>query len=163
KTAIPFKPDKFGGRKGKGSRVAVLELFTGAQCPPCVAADTAFDAALKTYGPGEVVLLQYHLNIPGPDPMANPETLARARYYADAFEGTPTALLDGKLGPELGGRKQEAEASYKTLRKALEAALERDAGAEVKLAVSRKGDKLDIQAEVSGLKKPGDKVRLRLA
>src|SRR5262249_3124728 len=42
KEAIPFKPGKSKGRESK--RVVLVELFTGAQCPPCVAADIAFDA-----------------------------------------------------------------------------------------------------------------------
>src|SRR5207253_750598 len=33
----PFKGEAFAGRKTKSKRVAVMELFTGAQCPPCVA------------------------------------------------------------------------------------------------------------------------------
>ena len=37
----------FPGRKGKSDRVALVELFTGAQCPPCVTADVAFDALRK--------------------------------------------------------------------------------------------------------------------
>ena len=40
---------KFAGRKGKGDQVVAVELFTGAECPPCVAADIAFDALAKTY------------------------------------------------------------------------------------------------------------------
>jgi len=34
------------------------------QCPPCVAADLAFEGLGKTYKTSEVVLLQYHLHIP---------------------------------------------------------------------------------------------------
>ena len=48
-----------------------MELFTGAQCPPCVAADVAFDVLEKTYKPADLVLIQYHLHIPGPDPLTN--------------------------------------------------------------------------------------------
>src|SRR5262249_1397065 len=59
--ALPFKPDAFAGRKDNSSRVVLVELFTGAQCPPCVAADLAFDALGKTYKPTEVALLQYHV------------------------------------------------------------------------------------------------------
>ncbi|HVS34832.1 MAG TPA: hypothetical protein VMS17_04565, partial [Gemmataceae bacterium] len=64
--AIPFTPTQFTGRTSKSDRVAVVELFTGAQCPPCVAADVAFDAVGKSYKADDLVLLQYHLHIPGP-------------------------------------------------------------------------------------------------
>src|SRR5262249_40197176 len=39
----PFKPEPFAGRAGgKGDRTVLMEIFTGAECPPCVAADVAF-------------------------------------------------------------------------------------------------------------------------
>jgi hypothetical protein len=162
KDAIPFKPEKFAGRKGKGDRVAVVELFTGAQCPPCVSADIAFDAALKSYAPTEVVFLQYHLHIPGPDPLTNADAEARAKYYGGQVRGTPTAFVDGKVTEGLGGFKQHGEERYKTLSKLINEAVETDPNAGLKLSATRKGDKIDIKADVSGLKKTGDKVRLRL-
>src|SRR5262249_12051955 len=44
----PFKPDAFTGRKTRSDRAVVLELFTGTECPPCVAAGVAFDALHQT-------------------------------------------------------------------------------------------------------------------
>jgi hypothetical protein len=160
KTNIPFKPEKFGGRKGKGQRVAVVELFTGAECPPCVAADVAFDAAMKRYNYSEVVFLQYHLHIPRPDPLTNDEGDKRSDYYG--VESTPTMQVDGKPTEPMGGGRDGAQEAYDELRKVLDAAVEEAAAATIKLNVQRKGDKLDIKADVSDLKRTGDKVRLRL-
>ena len=84
-----IKPTPFAGRKGKSDRVVLVELFTGAQCPPCVAADKAFDALEKTYKPGEVLLLEYHEHIPGPDPLTSPVNERRLLYYKG--EGHPHA------------------------------------------------------------------------
>ena len=71
----PFKPTAYAGRKNaQANRVVLMELFTGAQCPPCVAADVAFDALLQTYKPAEFIGLQYHLHIPGPDPLTNDDS-----------------------------------------------------------------------------------------
>src|SRR5439155_20736443 len=56
KAGLGVKPAKFAGRKG--SRVVLVELFTGAHCPPCVAPDLAFEGLVKTYKTSEVVLLQ---------------------------------------------------------------------------------------------------------
>lgn len=89
----PFKPAAFTGRKGDSKRVVVMELFTGAQCPPCVAADVAFDALQKTYKSSELVLIQYHLHIPLPDPLTNSDTVARAAYYG--FRSTGKRLIRG--------------------------------------------------------------------
>ena len=44
----PFKVEAFPGRNAKSDRAVMLELFTGTQCPPCVAASVAFDALHKT-------------------------------------------------------------------------------------------------------------------
>jgi len=40
---LPFKPEAFAGRKGKSDRGVLVEVFTGAECPPCAAVDLAFD------------------------------------------------------------------------------------------------------------------------
>ncbi|HEY2783462.1 MAG TPA: hypothetical protein VGJ05_00680, partial [Fimbriiglobus sp.] len=90
----PFKPEPYAGRTEKGAnQVVVMELFTGAQCPPCVAADVAFDALGKSYKHSDVLLLQYHLHIPGPDPLTNRDTLARASYYK--VNSTPSTFFNG--------------------------------------------------------------------
>jgi hypothetical protein len=158
KTSIPFTPEKFAGRTGKSRRAAVVELFTGAQCPPCVSADIAFDAALKTYPDADVVFLEYHLHIPGPDPLTNADSEARQAYYG--VNATPTMFLDGKATPPMGGPKQAGEARYKSLSELINQELEKDAAAGLHLKVTRSGDKVNISAAVSDLKE-GGKVRLR--
>jgi len=161
KTAVPFKTEKFAGRKGESTRVVLVELFTGAQCPPCVAADIAFDGALETFKPADAIFLEYHLHIPGPDPLTNKDTEERQDYYGEKIEGTPTLFLDGKVTEPLGGYRQHGKDRYEKLRKLIEKGMEAAKGANLKLTVRRDGDKLNLQAQVSGLKKTGDKVRLR--
>jgi hypothetical protein len=164
KRSMPFKVEPFKGRKGTSDRTVVVELFTGAQCPPCVAADVAFDAVRESYPPKDVVLVQYHLHIPGPDPLTNSDSETRQQYYGDEkVEGTPTTFIDGGLTKDfLGGPQDLAEANYGKLRKMVNEALETKAGARLELAAQRKGDTIDIQAQVSGVDSPGPKVRLRL-
>jgi hypothetical protein len=159
KNNIPFKPKVYAGRKGKSDRVAVVELFTGAQCPPCVAADVAFDALLKTYKPSEVVLLQYHLHVPGPDPLTNADTEQRAKFYG--LSGTPTAFVNGAKVEGLGGSRPEGEEAYQELRKMLNKQLEEPAQAKLKVTAKRNGNTIDITGEFAGLKKTGKDVRLR--
>jgi hypothetical protein len=159
RTSIPFKVSPATAKK-KG-RVAVVELFTGAQCPPCVSADIAFDAAVKAYGPADVVFLEYHEHIPGPDPLTNEDTEGRMKYYGQLVRGTPTAFVNGKTTPPLGGGKDRGEESYGLLSKAIDKALDDDSDASFKLVVTRKGDKVEAEANVSGLKATGEKVRLR--
>jgi thiol-disulfide isomerase/thioredoxin len=84
-----YKPDG----KSKG-RVILAELFTGAECPPCVAADMAFDELSEFYPRDVLAILEFHLHIPGPDPLTNPETFKRYKYYGADY-GTPTVFFNG--------------------------------------------------------------------
>jgi hypothetical protein len=163
KTNPPFKPGTFEGRKAKSERVALVELFTGAQCPPCVAADLAFDALTRTYKPSDVVLLQYHLHIPKPDALANPDSEDRARYYGDEIEGTPTMIVNGKPRPGGGGGADDSAGKYTEYRGAIDESLEKPAKATLKASATQKGNKIEVAAEVAGLDKAGDQVRLRFA
>jgi len=83
------------------AKVVLTELFTGAECVPCVAADLAFDGIGERYDRDAVAVLIYHLHIPGPDPMTNADTEARAKYYG--VHATPTAVVDGAALQANGG------------------------------------------------------------
>jgi hypothetical protein len=162
KIDLSLKPQPFAGRKGKSDRAVLVELFTGAECPPCVAADMAFDALGKSFKPSEVILLQYHLHIPGPDPLTNPDTEARSRFYKGKIRGTPSIFMDGLPGPGGGGRADDAEDKYQDYTGAVEQLLEKASGAKIKLTAERKGEKIDIKAEVSESSQTGPEVRLRV-
>jgi thiol-disulfide isomerase/thioredoxin len=156
----PFKPEMYAGRKEKSDRKVVMELFTGAQCPPCVAADVAFDALEKSYKPSELILLQYHLHIPGPDPLTNTDTLARASFYK--VNSTPTTIFNGKSAAAGGGGMANSKGKFDQYRKVINPILEENSDAKLLVTASQVGNKIDIKAEVSGLKDPGEKKRLRL-
>jgi hypothetical protein len=161
----PFKPAAFAGRKDtSANKVVVMELFTGAQCPPCVAADVAFDALQKSYKPTELVLIQYHMHIPGPDPLTNPASVARWDYYSKEFpddiRGTPSTLFNGKPQARGGGGMGNAEGKYKQYTGIIDPLLEKSAEVKVAGKASRAGDKLEIAVEVTG--GDGDDMRLRL-
>ncbi len=161
KTALGFEPEKFKGRK-KGNRIVLVELFTGAQCPPCVAADLAFDGLAHTFSPREVVLLQYHLHIPGPDALTTPDSKAREDFYRDDVGGTPSILFNGKAAAGGGGGKRAAEGKYKQYLGVIEPLLKEVTPVRLSASATRQGDKIKIEASVGGLKKVGEKVKLRL-
>lgn len=161
---IPWiKVTPFAGRQAKSDRAVLVELFTGAQCPPCVAADLAFDALTRTYKPSEVVPLEYHLHIPGPDPLTNAYSEARQQYYGNSVQGTPTILFDGKALDSGGGPFEGGQDKYAEYSGSIDALLNEPAQAQLQVSAVRKGDKINITAEASGVAKPGDNVRLRLA
>ncbi len=146
KNVPPFKPETSTGRKDKdANRVVLLELFTGAECPPCVAADVAFDALNTTYKPTELITLQYHLHIPGPDPLTNAATMRRQEYYPD-FRGTPASYFNGKMNGAGGGYMANAEEKYGEYRKIVDESLETKAQAKIDLKVERKGNRIQVVA-----------------
>jgi hypothetical protein len=135
-----------------------MELFTGAQCPKCVAADVAFDALQKSYKPTELVLIQYHLHIPGPDPLTNAETEARAKYYA--ANSTPTTLFNGKKLAGGGGGMANAESKFKQYSTIIDPLLEKATDVKVTGMAHRNGDKVEVAVEVAGA--DGEDLKLRL-
>ena len=162
----PFKPTKFEGRKEKGAnQVAVMELFTGAQCPPCVAADVAFDALAKSYKPTDLVLIQYHMHIPGPDPLTNTDDIARWDYYRETFpmdiRGTPSTLFNGKPAAGGGGGMANAEGKFGEYKKLIDPLLETTTAVKMGGKATRTGDKIAIAVDVAGLESTDD-LKLRL-
>jgi hypothetical protein len=166
-TVPPFKPAPFAGRQdSKANRVAVLELFTGAQCPPCVAADVAFDALAKAYKPSDLVLIQYHMHIPGPDPMTNPDCIARWNYYRETFQdevrGTPSTLFNGKPQAGGGGGMANAEYKYDQYRKIIDPLLEATSPITLTGKAALKDGQVDIAVEVAGAQPESEDLRLRM-
>ncbi len=100
---------------------ALVELFTGSGCDPCVAADLALDDALSAYPAQQLVALELDQHIPQPDPLANPDSVARGAYYGVQY--TPWLVIDGvsrELGGFFGPRGNETK-MYDRLAKALDA------------------------------------------
>jgi hypothetical protein len=162
-----FTADKYAGRKNKdANRAAVFEMFTGAMCPPCVAADLAFDVLETTYSPKDLILLQYHQHIPGPDPMTNPDTLARWKYYTEKFpqqvRGVPSSVFDGKPQAGGGGGKPNAKKKYDEYKEIIDATLEKTADVTVSGTAKLDAGAVKVDAAVKG-KAENATVRLVLA
>ena len=161
----PFDPGHFERKPSEGSRVVLAELFTGAECPPCAAADLAFDGIIDRYDRATVAVLEYHLNIPGPDPMTNPDSELRANYYDVA--GTPGAVIDGTDKHFEERRTNTAAENFKILRAMIEPRLAEAPGATFSgLSLKREAGKISVSGEVrwpAGPARNPGKLRLRIA
>jgi len=164
----PFKPKPFAGREdAENDRVVLFELFTGAQCPPCVAADVAFDALLATYQPTELVTMQYHLHIPGPDPLTNPDSESRSGYYS--LRGTPSTYFNGVAAAGGGGGMPQSKGKYDEFRQEIDKQLASAKSAKIELQLTRSGDTILVSATAQAgaddeAKDDGEsKLRLRVA
>lgn len=143
-------------------RTVLVELFTGTECPPCVAADLATAALRETYSPSQVIVLQYHQHIPGPDPLCNQDAEDRFVYYEG--QGTPTVIVDGVDAPAAGGVLQHVARVYGALREAVDRRLTVPSAITISASAETIDDVIHVKASVSGLREDQlDKVRLRLA
>ncbi|HVX60650.1 MAG TPA: hypothetical protein VHC19_08610, partial [Pirellulales bacterium] len=152
---------------------ALVELFTGAECPPCAGADAACDALAAAFQHGEAILLQYHLHIPARDPLANPDAIARSEYYD--LEGVPAAFFNGGETISGGSSMWKSDGLYREYRRRVEAQLRGKNSAAVELNVERAANTLSIVSSAKTVMNPASspssasdakgepKLRLRLA
>jgi hypothetical protein len=147
------------------NRVVLCELFTGAGCPPCIAADIAFAHLRKTFGPTEVIALQYHEHIPKPDPMTNDDTENRFKYYFPPPQGggTPTFCLGGNNVIQGPGYLHQAHEIYDGVRRVIGQLLAGKTSVRIKLKAEPKGDSVAVTADAEGLFPPDEPIHLRLA
>lgn len=131
-----------------GARKVLVELFTGAHCPPCVAADVAFDALGSYFQHQEVCLIQWHLPIPAAEPLVNGDALNRAREVG--VSSTPQALFGGEAMIRGGGRKGQAAAVFAKYRKQAEALLEAPAAPQLQVQARLQGERLQVDAAAVG-------------
>jgi thiol-disulfide isomerase/thioredoxin len=108
--ALPFHPAHFSPEPGWAGKAVLVELFTGSECPPCVAADLGFEGLMHSYPIQYVAILVYHLHIPRPDPMTNPAALDRAAYYGT--RSTPSTFFDGESKLGGGGGRVNSESKF---------------------------------------------------
>lgn len=151
--ALPFHPEPFKAPADWNGKAVLAELFTGSECPPCVGADLGFDGLVESIPAKYLVILVYHLPIPGPDPMMNPATKTRQDVYG--VKSTPTVLFDGTNKMVGGGNRGMAEAKFKQYKAAVEPLL--SAVPEVSLTVraSLAGDTVKAAYEFDDKVVPG--------
>jgi len=142
----------------KGNRTSLIELFTGASCPPCVAADLATGVIESSFPASKVIVLRYHQHIPAPDPLTNSDSEARFFFYNHG--GTPSTDLNGQqIGGAAGGVEQ-VESSYKALLEALIPELSKDTDVKIDLSAVAKDGNLVLKANATGTDKIKEPLRL---
>jgi tetratricopeptide (TPR) repeat protein len=144
-----FDPGRYS-RAGSDpeARVVLAELFTGAECGPCAAADLAFDGIGERYDRNTVAVLSYHLHVPGPDPMTNPDTQNRAAYYQ--ARGTPITIIDGTDGQSGGGGASLSPKLFEIYKAKIESRIgQKPAARFSNLTLRRDGEEITVSGRVS--------------
>jgi hypothetical protein len=136
-------PNPIAGVSARINRLVLAELFTGTGCSPCVSADLAWDKLIERYGPDTLAMLEFHANIPQPDPMVVPGGDDRRLYYK--LPGVPSVIIDGarKTG---GGVREAAPDAYADYIARIDKALMTPAQAAVRLQTSSDGRTVTVTA-----------------
>lgn len=131
------------------AKTVLGELFTGADCGPCVSADLAFDALAEYYGRQELIILEYHLHIPRPDPLTTNDGWERYLYYGGDF-GTPVAFFDGRDKVGGGGPKFVLANRFAMYQKAVSNRLTDISGLSLSISALRRGSIVQANVEIKG-------------
>jgi len=158
----PVKVEAYHPTEKRSDRLVLAEVFTGSGCPPCVGADLAFDAAMERFPSKDLAVVMYHQHVPRPDPMTNPDTIARSKAYE--VRGVPTYAIDGKTLGGGGGARDNAGKIYERIVTPIEKDLELPAEARLTAHAAISGNTVKVTGAVGDVKeKSGDlKVRVLL-
>ena len=160
----PFEAGRYESKGDDKGAVVLAELFTGSECRPCLAADLGFDGLIEHYPRQTVAVLEYHLHIPGPDPMTNSDTEQRQKYYG--VNGTPTVLFDGIPSGISGGARTDALRNFNGYKAKIETRLARQPQVKLSsLSLKSEGDTFTVSGEVDASQAGAvaGKAKLRLA
>jgi len=141
-------------------RVPLIELFTGAMCPPCVAGDLALGGLEKVFPAPEAIVVRYHQHIPGPDPLTNTAGESRFSYYNG--RGTPALFVNGQDSDSVGGYLVHAEQHFNRLLPQIATLLSKPSNVVIDLNASAEGETISISAKASGLSDDRPNMKLRL-
>ncbi len=142
-----FDPGHYQPEQLLTGKVVLAELFTGAECSPCQAADYAFDALAEYYPRNSLAILEHHLHIPAPDPLTNDDTESRYEYYGRNF-GTPTVFINGSDKISGGGPKIAAKNRFNLYQHTIQKHLQKKPPVKLSGSTELSQDKLDVQIQL---------------
>lgn len=167
KANLTFTPEAFAGRKAKSDRVVLVEVVNTTESPTAQGADVLLEALARTYKPADVVFLNFHVSAPrlAPDVLMTTDGMERVGGYREQIQenGFPALLVDGKSVVRASGPPAGTKEKFPAVRAAVEADLEKPAGAKLALTVTKAEKGFAVKASVTGLETPGEKMFLRFA
>jgi tetratricopeptide (TPR) repeat protein len=156
-----FNPGNYQGKSSEGN-VVLAELFTDAECPPCISADSAFEYISEYFPRNKLAILEYHLHISGPDPMSNPDTYKRNSYYGGNF-GVPSVFIQGTARVNGGGPKELTKNKFEIYKYIIEKFLNRNSVVKLNGSAKLLKDSLLVNLEISKEKSLENNTTLHIA
>jgi thiol-disulfide isomerase/thioredoxin len=156
----PLHLDAYQPTAKRSDRLVLAEVFTGSGCGPCVGADLAFEAAMERYSRKDLAVVMYHQHVPRPDPMSNPDSQARSKYYAVA--GVPTYFIDGGRVEFNGADREDTKGVFEHIQPVIEKELEAPAEERIDISTSVLGNSVKITAGVAALKSQSKDLKIHI-
>lgn len=157
-----FDPGRYDGATMPKGKVVLAELFTGAECGPCVGSDLAFDKLGEFYPRSALVIVEYHVHIPGPDPMTTDASWDRYNWYRG--QGTPTVVIDGREMLVGGGPKTVTKNRFVVYRYAIQKFEHETPAVKFALSASTRSDSVYVRVTIQQKEKSALRnVRLHIA
>jgi hypothetical protein len=125
-----------------------------------VGAGLAFEAALERYTRQDFIVLNYHVHIPLPDPMVNPDAAKRRTFYS--VNSSPSYFFDGDADGGGGGADNAKSIFESKVDPTIEKHLAEAPGARIRLKASSTGSTVKAKADVSKVTSKSDKLRLHI-
>lgn len=142
-----YDPGAYAGALPAAGRTVLVELFTGAECNPCQSADQALDLISEYFPRKGAAILEYHVHIPGADPLTTPASEARYRYYGGG--GTPTVWFNGEERLSGGGPKILKRSLFERYRTTVEKLWGESPSVYLDASAQRQGSEIDVMARVT--------------
>ena len=124
-------------------------------------AGLAFDAAQERYTRNDLIVLNYHVHIPAPDPMVNPSVIKRREFYG--VNSSPSYFFDGDADGGGGGADNAKSIFESKVEPAVEKHLAVAPGAKIALRATVAGTTVRARADVSKVASRSEKLRLQIA
>lgn len=168
--AVRLIAQKIGELKAAaaGNRLHVMELFTGAGCQPCVGADLATAALEQLYPDSHLMVLRYHVNSAGLDPLTHPRNIERFQKLLEgnpnAQLATPSVFLDGQLvKSRVGGYFDTAPVIGQNLKAELQSQMDQSSPLALNLRGYEHEGEITTSVQLSGVPpEQKDKLRVQL-
>ncbi len=157
---LPYHPEPFKAPAGWSGKTVLAEIFTGSECPPCVAADLGFDGLLEAYPAKVLAVLEYHLPIPRPDPMINAATQKRQEFYG--VNSTPSTFFDGEAKLGGGGSRGMSGGKFKAYKAEIDPRIAAAPALVLKVKAVRTGDVIKVEC-LADKSAPGAEINVVLA
>lgn len=143
-----------------GRRISLVEMFTGAVCPPCVAGDLALGGVEKMHPAPQFIAVRYHQHIPGPDPLTVLPGEARFNYYQGP--GTPMMLINGRQVEAIGGQIFNAQQRYMQIYPQIKNLISQISLVKLELSASIEDGVVKIHAKAENIPELRKNAKLRL-